>query len=361
MSRKPPAAPSAANLSWIKDWKLGVSVCVERHGQLVLGKGRLQLLEAIDRCHSISAAARDVGMSYRRAWLLVQSINDGAGEPLVEKAVGGTHGGGAHLTPHGKQAIEVFREVRRQVQANSAGLVPRLLETWETTPSLHVAAAISLQEVLGQLLTDYAVAEPEVRVRVVFGASNELAEHLLSGAPGDLFLTADPEQLKRLRIAGLLADVAPRVIAHNRLVAITAAGRELPVSEPADLLSPAVNRIALAEPVSPLGQWTRAYLEKLGLREPVEARAIFVDNSRSVISAIHAGRADVGLAYGSDTLAGRGCQVLFRTRRSQAAPSYAAALLRHDAGTGRAEALWKFLSSPAAAARFKDCGFLPAS
>jgi molybdate transport system substrate-binding protein len=361
MPREPSSeSPSDSDLAWIKDWKLGVNICVERHGKLVLATGQMQLLEAIDRCHSISAAAREIGVSYRHAWLLVEGVNEGAGEPLVEKAVGGTRGGGARLTPHGKQAVEVFREVRRQVQAHSAGVVPRIQQTWETLPSLHVAAAISLQEVLGQLFADYAVAEPDVRVRVVFGASNELAEHLLSGAPGHLFITADAGQIERLRAAGRLADSPTRVLAQNRLVAIAAVGRPLPIDKPADLLSPEIGRIALAELASPLGQWTRTYLEKLGLREPVEARALFVDNSRAVIAAIHGGRADVGLAYGSDAVAGRGCQILFQTRRSQAAPTYTAALLALESQSARAEGLLQFLSSPAAAARFKACGFLPA-
>jgi molybdate transport system regulatory protein len=51
---------------------------VERAGQAVLGPGRLKLLESINRCHSISAAARQMGMSYRHAWVLVQAINRAA-------------------------------------------------------------------------------------------------------------------------------------------------------------------------------------------------------------------------------------------------------------------------------------------
>ena len=66
--------------SWGSDWTVGFRVWVERAGRAILGKGRLELLEAIDRWHSISAAARQIGMSYRRAWLLVQSVNEAAGE-----------------------------------------------------------------------------------------------------------------------------------------------------------------------------------------------------------------------------------------------------------------------------------------
>ena len=63
------------------DWTVGLRVWVERAGQAILGKGRLELLESIERWQSISEAARQMRMSYRHAWLLVQSVNEAAGEP----------------------------------------------------------------------------------------------------------------------------------------------------------------------------------------------------------------------------------------------------------------------------------------
>src|SRR5579862_650779 len=100
--------------SWGQGWSIGLRVWVECAGQAILGEGRLELLEGIDRWHSISAAARHMGMSYRRAWVLVQSINNAAGEPLVTAAPGGSQGGGAQLTDLGRWAIGIFREVQKQ-------------------------------------------------------------------------------------------------------------------------------------------------------------------------------------------------------------------------------------------------------
>src|ERR1700694_4469107 len=71
---------------------------VERAGQSVIGPEQLEILKAIDRSRSISAAARATGIPYRRAWELVQGMNDAAGEPLVTTATGGVQGGGAQLT-----------------------------------------------------------------------------------------------------------------------------------------------------------------------------------------------------------------------------------------------------------------------
>src|SRR5262249_57124701 len=72
-------------------WTVGVRVWVERAGQAILGPGRLELLEGIQRHHSITAAAHQMGMSYRRGWGVGQSNNQAAGEPLVVAATRGAH------------------------------------------------------------------------------------------------------------------------------------------------------------------------------------------------------------------------------------------------------------------------------
>jgi molybdate transport system regulatory protein len=76
---------------------------------LVLGPGKVELLEAIGRTGSISAAGRDMGMSYRRAWLLVSALNEMFGRVLVSTSPGGTGGGGAEVTEFGRAVIEAYR------------------------------------------------------------------------------------------------------------------------------------------------------------------------------------------------------------------------------------------------------------
>jgi molybdate transport system substrate-binding protein len=341
------------------DWSVDLRVWVERQGQTVLGKGRLELLEGIDRWHSISAAARQMGMSYRRAWLLVQRINAAAEVPLVVAVTGGCHGGGAQLTESGRRAVALFREfqgqLRHSAEAQWAGLVER-----STPAGLHLAAAMSLEEVLGQLLADYAVQQPDVPVRTIFGASDELADHLLVGDAVDLFLTADAGQLDRLDKAHLL-DSGPRTMfAENTLAAIAPADHAVAVRKPADLARPAVTRIALAGPTSPLGNYTRLYLESLNLYAPLMPRVVRVDNSRAVVATVRAGRADVGLVYGSDALRAHGCRQLFRVRRCPAPIRYTAARVCRGRQTEQAQAFLQFLTSAASAHRFRRCGFVPA-
>jgi molybdate transport system regulatory protein len=76
-----------------------------------IGPGKVALLEAIRATGSISAAARSLDMSYRRAWLLVEEINNALREPAVTAATGGRSGGGAVVTPVGEQIVELYRAV----------------------------------------------------------------------------------------------------------------------------------------------------------------------------------------------------------------------------------------------------------
>jgi molybdate transport system regulatory protein len=77
----------------------GLSIRVDLACGLRIGPGKIDLLEAIRSTGSISAAARALGMSYRRAWLLVEEINNGLREPVVSTESGGRHGGGHRGTP----------------------------------------------------------------------------------------------------------------------------------------------------------------------------------------------------------------------------------------------------------------------
>ena len=82
---------------------------------IAIGPGKADLLEAIDETGSISAAARRMRMSYRRAWLLVRTMNDCFRGPLVEAEKGGTAGGGARLTFLGREVLAEYRQMASSV------------------------------------------------------------------------------------------------------------------------------------------------------------------------------------------------------------------------------------------------------
>lgn len=85
-------------------------------GDMVLGPGKVDLLEAIGRTGSISAAGRELGMSYRRAWLLVDALNHMFPDALVKAAPGGSHGGGAKLTDYGRGVAAAYRRVEERAR-----------------------------------------------------------------------------------------------------------------------------------------------------------------------------------------------------------------------------------------------------
>ena len=82
-----------------------------------IGPGRADLLELIEETGSISAAGKAMGMSYKRAWGLVQALNEGFGTPLVESHRGGAEQGGAQLTEAGRFALVRYRRMQEKTRA----------------------------------------------------------------------------------------------------------------------------------------------------------------------------------------------------------------------------------------------------
>lgn len=82
-----------------------------------IGPGKVRLLEGIRHTGSISGAAREMGMSYKRAWMLLDSINQAFKEPVVDATTGGVRGGGATLTAFGAEILERYRHLHEQADA----------------------------------------------------------------------------------------------------------------------------------------------------------------------------------------------------------------------------------------------------
>lgn len=100
-----------------KQFKMKGRFWIEGPQGTFLGHGRIRLLERIKEHGSISAAARAMNMSYRRAWNLVDAINQQSTKPIVVKKTGGRGGGGAELTDTGKRVIDVFWTAHRDFES----------------------------------------------------------------------------------------------------------------------------------------------------------------------------------------------------------------------------------------------------
>jgi molybdate transport system regulatory protein len=110
---------AAAMLVWAMATALTLRIRVKHGGALLMGPGRADLLAQIAATGSIAAAGRAMGMSYKRAWALVEAMNRVFHEPLVEAAKGGAGGGGARLTPNGQAILDAYR--RLEEAAGQAG------------------------------------------------------------------------------------------------------------------------------------------------------------------------------------------------------------------------------------------------
>jgi len=101
---------------------------LRRGDEVVIGPGKIALLEAIAATGSISAAARALEMSYRRAWLLTDEMNRGLKMPVIDAKSGGSKGGGAALTPTAVEIVARYRAIEKTAQQAAQGDLEVLLK-----------------------------------------------------------------------------------------------------------------------------------------------------------------------------------------------------------------------------------------
>lgn len=98
----------------------------------MVGPGKAELLDRIRDTGSIAAAGRQMGMSYKRAWMLVEEMNAAFRDPLVSSARGGAGGGGAQLTPAGHEVLRLYQAILERTRiaaAEEIGALESMLRT----------------------------------------------------------------------------------------------------------------------------------------------------------------------------------------------------------------------------------------
>jgi len=95
------------------NYKIKSRIWIEIDGHVLLGEGRVRLLKALEETGSLSKAAKKLEISYRKAWSLVDAVNKSSKKPVIKSSIGGKGGGGAQVTPYGKDLIKVFDTINK--------------------------------------------------------------------------------------------------------------------------------------------------------------------------------------------------------------------------------------------------------
>lgn len=95
---------------------------------IAVGPGKIDLLEALDATGSITAAAKALNMSYRRAWLLIDELNRSLKAPAVATAAGGAQGGGSVLTSEGHELVRLYRQIETTALSAAKSDIDKLLK-----------------------------------------------------------------------------------------------------------------------------------------------------------------------------------------------------------------------------------------
>lgn len=224
-----------------------------------------------------------------------------------------------------------------------------------------VFAAASLADVLREAAPAWerATGNP---VLFNFAGSNALARQIRSGAPADLFLSADDAQMDTLEKAGLLVPGTRRTVLSNALVVVVRTDAPGTPASARDLAGAGVGRVALADPRGvPAGLYAKTWLERAGVWAAVAPKVIPAENVRAALAAVESGDADAGVVYATDARASRRVRVAFTAPPGEApAISYPFALLKDAPAPVPARAFLDYLSGPAAAPAFRKSGFLRA-
>jgi molybdate transport system substrate-binding protein len=166
---------------------------------------------------------------------------------------------------------------------------------------LHVSAAASLTNAFKEIAGRYEAQHAGSKVLLNFGASGALLQQMAKGAPVDVFASADVETMDLAARQGLVVNGERRDFARNSLVVVVPRDSKIPLERLQDLGLPAVQKVAIGNPVSvPVGRYTRHALESAKLWPSISAKAINTQNVRQSLDYVARGEVDAGFVYGSD-------------------------------------------------------------
>ena len=223
-----------------------------------------------------------------------------------------------------------------------------------------VFAAASLKNALDDATQAFA-AKGGPHAKISYAASSALAKQIESGAPADMFISADLDWMNYLEQRHLIKPATRRNLLGNRLVLVAPAdsGVKAEIKPGFDLLGLlAGGRLAMADPDSvPAGKYGKAALEKLGLWSAVQAKVAPSENVRSALLFVSRREAPLGIVYATDAAADPGVKIVGVFPEDTHPPIIYPVALTADSKNPEAAKLLEFLESPAAKPFFEKQGF----
>ena len=224
----------------------------------------------------------------------------------------------------------------------------------ESSSSILFFAAASTQDAVREISTRFE-AETQVPVTLNFAASSTLAQQILAGAGGDLFLSANVHWVEEVMAEGL--GSRRRDLLGNRLVIIAPAESGLQLRKASDLLGSTIARLSLADPEGvPAGIYARDALRRLDLWKSLQSKVVRGSDVRQALFFVERGEAEAGIVYSSDLRISEAVQPLLELDSASIRPIVCPLVLLKSPGEA-AKRFFEYLSSPESAEVFRRFGF----
>lgn len=240
-------------------------------------------------------------------------------------------------------------------------IAPQGIAADQGESTITVFGAASLTDVL-QDLGDAFTRETAIPVRFSFASSATLARQIESGAPADLFFSADLEWMDYLQARALIRPATRIDMVGNRLILVAPVDSKVALKiEPHFPLAAALGngRLATGDPDSvPVGRYAKQALVTLGVWDSVSARLVRADSVRAALAFVDRGEVPLGIVYATDALADKKVRFVDAFPDSSHAPIIYPAALTNVAKPDAARFL-AYMRGPAGALAFKRYGFTP--
>lgn len=246
----------------------------------------------------------------------------------------------------------------RRLSPLLASLLVLLCAALPAAGEVTVFAAASLTNVMQEQAANWKKAGGD-EVVFNFAASSALAVQITTGAPADLFFSADEAKMDQLEKKGLLVPGSRLSLLSNTLAVVVASDSTLGIASPQDLVKK-VRVLALAEPQTvPAGIYAKEYLRGVGVWSKVIDKVVPTDNVRAALSAVEAGNADAAIVYKTDAAISSKVKVAWEVPAAEGPKiSYPLALIAGAKEEAAARRFAEFLASDAGKETFRRHGFL---